>query len=138
MTDTLKPCPFCGGEAKCIEFYGLYHVICCDCHIAGQDCSTRENAVSAWNTRQIEEDSDKKIGHLIGTCHDLHDIIEEFRAECDQKDLEIKRLREALNEIKKTVEDAQDTVYPFHIALDSKDAVYILEVTKEALKGDEE
>ena len=48
------------------------------------------------------------------------------------------RLREALEEIKKTVEDAQDTIYPFHIALDSKDAVYILEVTKEALKGDKE
>jgi len=43
-----------------------------------------------------------------------------------------------LEKIKKTVEDAQDTVYPFHIALDSKDGVYILEVTKEALKGKEE
>ena len=139
MTETnLKRCPFCGGEAKCIEFYGLYHVICCDCHAAGQDCSTRENAVSAWNTRQIEEDLDKKNGHLIDTCHDLHDIVEEFRAECDQKDFEIKRLREALEEIKKTVEDAQDTIYPFHLALDSKDGIYILEVTKEALKGDEE
>lgn len=51
---------------------------------------------------------------------------------------ETARLREALNEIKKTVEDAQDTVYPFHIALDSKDAVYILEITKESLKGEDE
>lgn len=100
MTETkLKPCPFCGGEARCIEFYGLYHVICCDCHAAGQDCSTRELAVSAWNARPIEEDLDKKNGYLIGTCHDLHDIVEEFRAECGQKDLEIKRLREALESI---------------------------------------
>lgn len=104
MTETnLKRCPFCGGEAKCIEFYGLYHVICCDCHAAGQDCSTRELAVSAWNTRQIEDELDKKNGYLIGTCHDLHDIIEEFRAECDQKDLEIKRLREALEEIQDAI-----------------------------------
>lgn len=110
MTENLKCCPFCGGEAKCIEFYGMYHVICCDCHIAGHDASTREKAIEAWNTRRIE----------------------------DAKDEEIKRIREALNEIKKTVEDAQDTVYPFHIALDSKDAVHILEVMKEALKGEEE
>ena len=47
-------------------------------------------------------------------------------------------MREALEEIKKTVEDAQDTIYPFHIALDSKDAVYILDIAKEALKGDKE
>ena len=46
------------------------------------------------------------------------------------------RLREALNEIKKTVEDAQDTVYPFHLALDSKDGVFILETVENALKGE--
>ena len=51
---------------------------------------------------------------------------------------EVKTLREALAEIKKTVECAQDTIYPFHIALDSKDGLYILEITKEALKGDDE
>lgn len=53
----------------------------------------------------------------------------------DAQDKEITRLREALAEIKQTVENAQDTVYPLHIALDSKDGLYILEVIKEALKG---
>ena len=38
---------------------------------------------------------------------------------------------------KKTVESAQDTVYPFHIALDSKDGVFILETAENALKGNE-
>lgn len=58
--------------------------------------------------------------------------------EKEQLEQGITRLREALEEIKKTVEDAQDTIYPFHIALDSKDAVYILDIAKEALKGGEE
>ena len=75
MTENLKRCPFCGGEAKCIEFYGLYHVICCNCYVAGKDCSTRESAVSAWNTRPIEDE--------------LHGRIEELESEN-------KRLREAL------------------------------------------
>lgn len=126
MTDTLKPCPFCGGKATCVEFYGEYHVLCCDCHAAGQDCSTRENAVSAWNTRPIEDELDKKNGYLIGTCHDLHDIVEEFRAECDQKDLEIKRLREALESIL----DAAQKDEPCIMAI--KTVAYM------ALKGGEE
>ena len=64
MTEEVKTCPFCGGEAKCIEFYGLYHVICCNCHIAGKDCSTRESAVSAWNTRPIEDLKDDENARL--------------------------------------------------------------------------
>lgn len=47
---------------------------------------------------------------------------------------ENKRLREALTEIKNTVESTQDTVYPFHIALDSKDGLFILETVENALK----
>ena len=64
MSEILKRCPFCGGEAKCIEFYGLYHVICCNCHIAGKDCPTRESAVSAWNTRPIENELEAEIARL--------------------------------------------------------------------------
>lgn len=128
MTDELKSCPFCGGKAACVEFYGEYHVLCCDCHAVGQDCSTRELAVSAWNTRQIEEDLDKKNGYLIGTCHDLHEIIEEFRAECGQKDLEIKRLREALEEI-------QDAI----TLLNTEDVLeHISDRISQTLKGEEE
>ena len=68
----------------------------------------------------------------------MTDTWHKMPTEKEQLEAENDRLREALEEIKKTVEDAQDTIYPFHIALDSKDAVYILEVTKEALKGDNE
>lgn len=132
MTENLKSCPFCGSEAKCIEFYGLYHVICCNCHIAGKDCPTRESAVSAWNARQIEDELDKKNGYLIGTCHDLHDIVEEFRAECGQKDLEIKRLREALESIKEMssyMSAGKITIY---------DLIDVHNICCDALKGGEE
>ena len=61
MTEQLKPCPFCGGEAKCIEFYGMYHVICCDCYIAGRDTSTRDKAIESWNSRPIEDDLQKEL-----------------------------------------------------------------------------
>ena len=115
MTEELKHCPFCGGEAKCIEYHGLYHVVCCDCYTTGRDCPSIETACKAWNARPIE--------------NELHEKIEKLERENA-------RLREALNEIKKTVEDAQDTVYPFHLALDSKDGVFILETVENALKGE--
>ena len=85
MTEELKPCPFCGGEAKCIEFYGLYHVICCNCHIAGKDCSTRESAVSAWNTRPIEDELVEKIGKLKAKKKRLREALEVILDEA-QKD----------------------------------------------------
>lgn len=64
----------------------------------------------------------------------MTDTWHETPTEKEQLEQEIARLREALEEIKKTVEDAQDTVYPFHIALDSKDGLFILETVENALK----
>ena len=52
----LKPCPFCGGDARCIEFYGLFHVICCDCYISGNDRPSIDGAIEAWNARQVEDE----------------------------------------------------------------------------------
>ena len=88
MTENLKRCPFCGNEAECIEFYGLYHVICCNCHIAGKDCSTRESAVSAWNNRPIEDLKDDENAWLEKNLKDYNRVM-----------LENARLREALQMI---------------------------------------
>ena len=114
MTENLKRCPFCGGEAKCIEYYGLYHVVCCDCYATGRDCPSIETACKAWNNRQIE--------------NELVEKIEELEAE-------IKRLYGALEEIKHTVTSAQSPVCLFHFDLDSKDGAFILETAENALKG---
>ena len=112
MTEELKPCPFCGGEAKCIEFYGLYHVICCNCYVAGKDCSTRESAVSAWNTRPIENELSGKIGKLESENKRLREALE-FYANTDVYEYYDKyestaiqneggqKAREALNELLK-------------------------------------
>jgi Lar family restriction alleviation protein len=48
MTDKeLKPCPFCGGEAKFQS-----GVICCsDCGVKMRYISSRKLAIAAWNRR---------------------------------------------------------------------------------------
>lgn len=103
----LKPCPFCGGKADYdYDDYGI-HAFCTKCDSRTGDFETINEALNSWNFRPIEDIHNNEI-----TC-----------------------LREALVEIKNTVEFAQDTVYPLHITLDSKDGLYILEVIKEALKG---
>ncbi len=55
----LKPCPFCGGEAKLYSIgtgsphYGHYHqVVCQGCLTAsGAYWSGEQSAIDAWNTR---------------------------------------------------------------------------------------
>ena len=54
MSEKLKPCPFCGGDAKmyndCDTFLG--YVYCPKCRgRAGYECQTNDEAIAAWNKR---------------------------------------------------------------------------------------
>lgn len=52
MTDKkLKPCPFCGGEARIKNFYGNRFVQCEDCRTTTSVYSKKEKAIAVWNTR---------------------------------------------------------------------------------------
>ena len=56
MSD-LKPCPFCGGEAKIRETdIGGFHVCCtnCPCDYGRYWFSTKRLAAIAWNRRAHE------------------------------------------------------------------------------------
>ena len=72
MVDTeLKPCPFCGGEAICDETEpdtsrgGTYHVSCSgddcagDIYLPNQSFWSREQAITAWNTRHSPVSSEE-------------------------------------------------------------------------------
>ena len=112
MTEELKRCPFCGGEAKCIEYYGLYHVVCCDCYTTGRDCPSIETACKAWNSRPIENELHKKIEKLEAENTRLREALE-FYANTDVYEYYDKyestaiqneggqKAREALKEIEK-------------------------------------
>lgn len=60
----LLPCPFCGGSGLLNEEYPSGFVVCCfntgcgdrpGCVEIGPRSRTEEGAISAWNTRPIEE-----------------------------------------------------------------------------------
>lgn len=55
--ETLKPCPFCGGEAEMCHVTQLweprdaYWVKCKNCRISGTHHTTEAEAIAAWNSR---------------------------------------------------------------------------------------
>lgn len=60
MSKELKPCPFCGSEAKIKktkekflldEFVEYYSVFCTNCCCETQYSSTEEETVKDWNRR---------------------------------------------------------------------------------------
>lgn len=60
MTEELKPCPFCGGDAELQDDIGrestiFYRAVCADVECQGHYCNnwsmTQQRAISAWNTR---------------------------------------------------------------------------------------
>jgi Lar family restriction alleviation protein len=61
LSETLKPCPFCGGDPvfhcstgrvhKTGNIYSIYSVDCNDCDLTGPRAETRKGAAIAWNRR---------------------------------------------------------------------------------------
>ena len=53
----LKPCPFCGGDARLISYgeSGIGACVACNnCHACTDDYDTDQPAVAAWNSRHEE------------------------------------------------------------------------------------
>ena len=53
MSETLKPCPFCGGEAR-MHDNGM-EVVCVSCESCGPFCDTKAEAIAAWNARAADK-----------------------------------------------------------------------------------
>lgn len=52
MSEELKPCPFCGGEAEMRLYDCEYFAQCIECFSStAADHQTEEDAASAWNRR---------------------------------------------------------------------------------------
>ena len=53
MANELKPCPFCGGEAKLFTARGKCNQIvrCLACNVSPGYRQTKKEAIEAWNTR---------------------------------------------------------------------------------------
>jgi Lar family restriction alleviation protein len=52
MTDKLKPCPFCGGEASVVNGYCSHWITCKTCFCGTDVFEELEEAINRWNTRK--------------------------------------------------------------------------------------
>ena len=54
MTDRLKPCPFCGGDADLEKGIGRFEhsVVCQKCRCKTRIHAFEEDAIKKWNTRK--------------------------------------------------------------------------------------
>ena len=67
MTDKLKNCPFCGGEA--FEYYSgsqfeFCEVVCKECGCRSKR-KTEEEAIEAWNTRKPMDGIVEKLEEMM-------------------------------------------------------------------------
>jgi Lar family restriction alleviation protein len=126
MTDKieLKPCPFCGGEAKLTDLKQAPEswVECKECGARTRFFSNSEEApVSAWNTRPIEDELRKELRY--------------YRNYSAALEKEVKSLRNALDQIRITLEAKKDGIVPTRFNLDSVDGYMMLSIVKKALKA---
>jgi hypothetical protein len=72
MSEELKPCPFCGGEAEPYQYrVNTFSVRCKRCK---SDCGCWKEPYRAeyvWNSRPIEDEKDKEIARLIAEIDNL-------------------------------------------------------------------
>ena len=68
MSEILKPCPFCGGEAFYIKIMGNYEkpheIYCSKCDGAITEGRSEKQVVTNWNTRPIEDALQARIAEL--------------------------------------------------------------------------
>jgi Lar family restriction alleviation protein len=114
----LKPCPFCGGKAFWdSDFSGVY----CHCGAEITFCESDKEAAEKWNIRPIEDELRKELRY--------------YRNYSAALEKEVKTLRNALDQIRITLEAKKDGIVPTRFNLDSVDGYMMLSIVKKALKA---
>lgn len=124
MTDELKPCPFCGGEAEITKNEMRVWVHCTKCYSDTNLYQTQKEAVDAWNLRPIDDYSVKYEPNSY-SCRSCKNGTDE---EIKRLEAENKRLREALELIAKAK-------FYFARGEEEKQIRRVCEIAEDALKG---
>lgn len=71
---TLKPCPFCGGNAgvgQCFDDKSYYFINCGECNASTDQLSgwpyTKQQVINAWNKRRVNKISINEESYIRGS-----------------------------------------------------------------------
>ena len=121
----LKPCPFCGGNAEIIDdaMGTISRCRCCGAENGNgvYGAEGHKLAVRDWNIRPIEDELQK-------------DLLR-FKKYSAALEKEVKTLRNALDQIRTTLEAKKDGIVPTRFNLDSVDGRVMLSIVKKSIKG---
>lgn len=87
MSEELKPCPFCGGEARLVHCMNApCRVVCeeCGCGTRWFACDGREHAIDEWNRRAertchpVDYHIDIDEGCIASTCSECGELLVNF------------------------------------------------------------
>lgn len=53
MSKELRPCPFCGLQARIRKINDKHYAVTCIMNCAGTKITTKEKAIEIWNKRAI-------------------------------------------------------------------------------------
>lgn len=81
MSETLRSCPFCGGEAEFVTDIGAALITCNNCNCGTDWLYTKEEAIEAWNTRHVdslptEEEARKYANGYFGYPEDTDSCVD--------------------------------------------------------------
>ena len=112
MTEKLKSCPFCGGEARLKSSHGFNSVSCGNCGMEYPvSFDTRKKAAAVWNKRSIEDALQKELDEAReDNCENMEYHVaerERLKKEIVNLEAENKMLICALKAIKKIVDKQQ-------------------------------
>ena len=83
MSEKLKPCPFCGSDAKVLMSDG-WIIICqnsdLNCNARLPYCPTKNEAIKTWNTRSESDELSEALMLLDEACAEPEwsDAVDEF------------------------------------------------------------
>ena len=110
MSEILKPCPFCGGEAFYIKIMGNYEkpheIFCSKCDGAITEGRSEKQVVTNWNTRPIEDALNKRIAELEDVLEKVYD--EWITCDDDWWTEEVDELKEKAAHILKNLPEVQE------------------------------
>jgi hypothetical protein len=110
MSEELKPCPFCGSNARLTERQGLSEVWCIKCGRSSGWCPY-DHAISRWNTRPAEDALNSEITRYRRALHNLKDDCKK-RMLFVESDLEKLFLYETITHIEAELDYGKDTNVP--------------------------